>query len=86
MDPSKTWTGPPLNRPFPQQHTKYKDLDTEAESAEQQYKDYLKTARNIPRKVRDRNPGLYDGETCETKDWHWTAAHYAGRTRDLCRE
>lgn len=86
MDPSKTRTGPPLNSPFSQQHTKYKDLDAEAESAEQQYKEYLKSARNIPRKVRDQNPGLYDGEPCETKEWHRTAARYAGRARELCRE
>lgn len=82
MDPSKSQAGPPLQSPFSQQYNDYKDFEWAAEPVEEQYKDYLKSAPRVSRKMRDRNPGVYAGEPPQTKEWHQKAAQYAERARD----
>lgn len=82
IDPAQNRTGPPLNSPFLRQYNDYKDRDIAAGAAEDHYKSYLKSAGKVSTKMKQKSPGLYDGEPAQTQDWHQSAAQYASLARD----
>lgn len=83
VDKEHNKTGPPLDSPFIKSYNHYKDLDESSQAAKAQYKEYAKTARKVTAKMRKDNPGVFEGQPRETKEWHENAASYAARGRDI---
>ncbi|KAI3329471.1 hypothetical protein HD806DRAFT_530860 [Xylariaceae sp. AK1471] len=75
----------PPDSTFAKDYQNYKDLEERGEATEDAYKKYLEKVPKASKKVRDRNPGVYDGEPKATLDWHRTAAEKAEDARDGCR-
>jgi hypothetical protein len=69
---------PPPNGNFSfQLCTSCKHLETNAEVAANGYEEFLNAARGYSERELQANPGLYQGQPPETKEWHHKAAEHA---------
>ncbi|KAI0429076.1 hypothetical protein F5Y09DRAFT_332134 [Xylaria sp. FL1042] len=73
--------GPSFDSDFSRRCHEYHDLDLAARVAECEYRDYLRTSGKYSESIRNVNPGMYQGDPHETRDWHQGAAEYADRAR-----
>ncbi|KAI9769214.1 MAG: hypothetical protein M1840_004343 [Geoglossum simile] len=73
----QTIKSPPDGSRFDQLSKEYKTLDDQAEGVEEEYKIFLGTAEKHSQRKRQANPGVYDGNPKETREWYQEAAQYA---------